>query len=411
MSKLYYTEVGHVIPELGEELTRYRRARKVLNLPRTSATAELYILARPYPADSGPLHLSVNGRELPPISRTHPGEYWWYTIPLPAGVLKEGANTFDFWTNATAMNGWSLAMEDGHRDPGSFVSPDSGRSWRNDHMGFLNICRAEYVVRLRLAEGEDPAPPPIVWEDPASERLADLRRMLPPEATGPGSTLDRTRAISTWTATRWEYSTGGQTPLYAPWDAETIIAWGQARRGHNGRLPIAECMHYAIVLVSACQAAGIYARGAAFTSDLNDGSGHFMTEVWMPEHGKWVLVDPNLDAIWFQNGVPVTVPEARALGTDLWPYVQWGPGTEYQMKTPSVVGLRDRGVLTGLCLAQRGVWMRSDFVTHPEFSPPGHGMINYCETSFIWEVGDLKRGYGMFPYFGTAEYFAAPPTV
>ena len=33
MSKLYYTESGHSMPNLAEELTTFRRARKVLTLP------------------------------------------------------------------------------------------------------------------------------------------------------------------------------------------------------------------------------------------------------------------------------------------------------------------------------------------------------------------------------------------
>ena len=39
MSKLYYTESGHSMPNLAEELTTFRRARKVLTLPPTSSPA------------------------------------------------------------------------------------------------------------------------------------------------------------------------------------------------------------------------------------------------------------------------------------------------------------------------------------------------------------------------------------
>ena len=39
MSRLYHTEEGRVIPSLCEELTRFRWARKTLDLPATSAPA------------------------------------------------------------------------------------------------------------------------------------------------------------------------------------------------------------------------------------------------------------------------------------------------------------------------------------------------------------------------------------
>ncbi len=49
MSRLYHSEKGYVLPTLCEELTRYRRARKVLHLPGTSEPATLYVLARAWP--------------------------------------------------------------------------------------------------------------------------------------------------------------------------------------------------------------------------------------------------------------------------------------------------------------------------------------------------------------------------
>ena len=68
MSKLYYTESGHSMPNLAEELTTFRRARKVLTLPPTSSPATLYFVARAHEGSNRPLHVSVNGTTLPPVS-------------------------------------------------------------------------------------------------------------------------------------------------------------------------------------------------------------------------------------------------------------------------------------------------------------------------------------------------------
>ena len=58
----------------------------------------------------------------------------------------------------------------------------------------------------------------------------------------------------------------------------------------------------------------------------------------------------------------------------------------------------------------RYLWA-ADLLSHPEYSPPGHGSLTYCETMLVWEERDLESGFGMFPYFGDADYFDAPPLV
>ena len=407
MSRVFYSETGHVVPTLCEELTDYRRARKVLHLPDTAEPAMLFVLARPYPGSEFPLSISVNGAEVPgplPGSRDF---YGWYEVPVPPSLLVAGANVCEFWTDAPAMNAWSLAIENGHREPESFVSTDGGKTWRNEKMGYLNVSRGEYVVRVRLAEGTDPAPPLMVWEASSTPRLRRLRQMLPHHVLQAGATLDRVRALTTWVCTRWEYRCVGG--IYAPWDAETIMAWGQAARGHDDREPIVMCVHYAVTLVSCCMAAGIPARCAIFTGMINGHNGHFTAEVWFEEFGKWVMVDPTLDAILFKDGVPLSVKEIQQAGSDLTDLVEWGPGYDFQIKNP-VIGPWIRATfLNGVCFRHRSIWPRTDFLAHPELTPAWHGSTSYCETNLVWEAKDLQQGFGMFPYFGEQEYVDAPP--
>jgi hypothetical protein len=409
MSQLYYSETGHVVPTLCEELTDYRRARKVLELPGTRAPAVLFILARSYPGTDLPLRVSANGRELPGPAPDPGGIYRWHEIPVPPDVLVPGSNIFEFWADAPAMNAWSLAMENGHRDPNSLVSTDAGETWRNEKMSYLNVTSGEYIVRVRLEEGADPAPPAMAWEDPHHPRLRRLQQTLPGYILEGGSTLARVRALATQVCTSWEYCNSGPAAQYAPWDAETIVAWGQASRGHDGRKPIVMCVHYAVTLVTYCLAAGIPARCAVFTLGTNTPEGHFTAEVWFQEYGKWVMVDPNMDAILFKDGLPMSVSEIQRAAPDLAPLVAWGPGHRYQLENPVIAEWVPKTFLTGACFRHRSLWARADLLSHPEFSPPGHGSTSYCETNLIWEVGDLEQGFGMFPYFGEDAYFDAPP--
>ena len=237
MSKLYWSEEGRVVATLCEELTHYRRARKVLQLAPTAAPGVLYVLARCYPEGGLPLRVAVNGTEVPAIQSTAAGAYRWYEIRVDPSLLSSGENRFEFWTDSTAMNAWSLAMEAGHPAPKSYVTDDGSGVWRNERMGYLNVVRGEYVVRMRLAEGEDAPPPAMAWEDPAHPRLESIRSMLPPKARDQGPPLERVRALSSWLASRWEHTGSCRTELYTPWDVETILAWGPARAGHNGKRP------------------------------------------------------------------------------------------------------------------------------------------------------------------------------
>ena len=409
MSKLYLNESGHVVPSLCEELTCFRRARKVLHLPPTAAPATLYLLARAYADSDRPLRLAINGVEIAPLQPGPTSGYLWYQTPVEATVLKPGPNTFELWTDATAMDAWSLGLEAGHEQPHSAVSDDAGASWRSARMGYLNVLRGEYVLRLRLQEGEDPAPGPVVREDPDHPRLERLRQILPAAARQGSTELDQVRALTAWLSSSWEHTSSARAAQYAPWDVETLLAWGGAQAGHNGQRPIAMCVHYGAALTSCCQALDIAARCAVFTQGINPPNGHFTTEVYLSDYDKWVMVDPNLDAILWREGAPLSVTEIQQAGPDLSPLIEWGPGIEFQRRNPLIEDWISQVYLPGLCFAHRSVWQRADLLSHPEFSPPGHGSTSYCETGLVWEESDLDQGFGMFPCFAGPDYFDAPP--
>ena len=406
MSRLYLTENGNVIPLLCEELTNERKARKLLNLPATRQPAKLYVLARTYPGCSTPMHLAVNGVETTPVGPFWPDTYQWHEITLPAMMLRAGDNLFEFWTDSYAMNSWSLALEDGHRDPQSWVSTDGGQNWRSEKMGYANVMRGEYVVRVRLAEGEDAPPPPMVWEDLAHPRLARLRAQLPTDVFS-GSLLERVRNLCTWTSTRWEYSCSN--PGYAPWDAETIMAWGQEQHGANGLKPIVMCVHFGVTLVTACMAVGIPARCAIFTDSINGTRGHFATEIWFEELKKWVFVDPTLDAILFDGNIPLSVKEIKQIGSGLANWARWGLGRKFQDHNPFIADWVDRVFDPGVCFNNRAIWQRTDFFSHPELTPPWHGSMAYCETGIIIEKDGESRDLGMFPWQMASQTFDLPP--
>jgi hypothetical protein len=263
---------------------------------------------------------------------------------------------------------------------------------------------------VRLAEGEDPPPPPLVWEDPEHPRLEALRARLPAAALDGGPLIARVRALTGWLSTSWQHTDSGKASQFAPWDAETILSWGRHRIGHDGRLPVVMCVQYGAAMVSCCQAAGIRARCAVFTGAVNGPDGHFATEVWFDDLSKWVFVDPNADALFCRDGVPLSVGEIQTADSgDLAVLVVWGRGSEFQRRYPAIANFAERNYLRGVFVRHRSVWARTDFYSHPEMTPPAHGAMAYCETGLVWEQRDRERGFSMFPFFGDAAYFDAPP--
>ncbi len=409
MSRLYYSEEGRVLPGHCEELTRFRQARKHLDLPATEAPAQIWILARAYPQCHTPLILSLNGIDVAAVRAQRPGTWFWHRVDVEANAFRPGPNHLDLWTDTSAMDGWSLALEAGHALPQSELSDDGGSTWRRERMGYLNTVLAEYVVRVRLAEGEDPAPAAVVWEDRDSPRLASLRKRVPSSALGGGPVLGRARVLSSWLAASWEHTGSARAEQYAPWDAETLLSWAPAQKGHNGKRPIAMCVHYAAALVSAAQAVGIPARCAVLTEAVNGVQGHFVSEIWEPELAKWVVVDPNADAMFVRDGVPMSMTEIQAAGDGIGDLIEWGSGTEFQLTFPHIVEFAEQNLKKGVCFAHRSVWHRADLLSSPWMSPPGHGSLSYCETGLVWERRDLDRGFGMFPSFADATWFDAEP--
>jgi transglutaminase superfamily protein len=408
MSTLYHTETGLVLPGLGEELTTRRRARKEMVLPATSGPGRLFVMAQSYSGNGRPLRISVNGYELEPVDPAGTG-YLWYEAVVPANALIVGANRFEFWADADAMDAWSLGIEYGHQSSTSYLSTDAGTSWDSERIGHLYVGTGEYVVRLRLEEGRDPDPPIFVAGLPDDARAVELRRLLPPDVTASGDTLARLRALATWTSTGWKYRKDGVQ--YAPWDPLTILSWGKAGSGHDGREPIVFCVHYAVTFVAACVAMGIAARPAVFTEEVNGLNGHFAAEVWLEDAGRWILVDPNEDALFFDGDQPMTVEEVRAAGSDLKRHVQWGRGHAYQSRSPAMRRWIRDAMLTGACFRHRAVWPRSDFLARPERTPPSHGHTVYSELDLVWEASDLDDGLAMFRYFAEPAWFSAGPAM
>ncbi|MBI3923439.1 MAG: transglutaminase domain-containing protein [Armatimonadetes bacterium] len=409
--QLALTEEGRVVPMLSEPLTAYRRARKILMLPKAEDSGgSLHCLVWSHPGFARPLRVSINGHEFVCEPDADVSFLHWLSLPLPAGVLRDGENTIELWTDAQGQVGWSLALETGHRDPRSYASSDGGKTWRNERMGLHQAHRGEYVVRLSLSTSIPVPLPRFVWERPDHERLTELRALLPADITKIEDPWLRARALATWVSQAWTWRNTSPTGLYTPWDPFTILSWNEGVHVPGGSEgSIRSCVHYGVTFACACLACGLPARCVIGAGDITSLGGHFVCEVWHLEYNRWCMVDPNLDMCFVEKGRPLGAEEIYDRRASLRSLADYGPGVECQL--PRLGDFLEQDVLEGKPYRLTGLWCRNDFLSRPDLTPPAHGHQAYCETGIVWRNHNVEGDeLGMFPFVAEADYFNEPPT-
>lgn len=73
------------------------------------------------------------------------------------------------------------------------------------------------------------------------------------------------------------------------------------------------CRNKAVILTECCLALGIYARRVYIMPySPYDGDNHVVSEIYDPELGKWVMMDPSSDTYFIgENEVPLSILEIR----------------------------------------------------------------------------------------------------
>lgn len=121
-----------------------------------------------------------------------------------------------------------------------------------------------------------------------------------------GATSDSARALRLlkWSHDQWEHN-GMNEPRRR--DALSILEEVKTE-GKQFR-----CVEYGIVGTAALNAFGLPARVLALkmkeVETTPSGAGHVLLEVYLPDMGKWVLMDGQMDAMPVLNGVPLNAVE------------------------------------------------------------------------------------------------------
>ena len=400
--QMIHTETGRIFPEHNEEIARWRWARKVLRAPKAGAGSpgELWLYVHLYPHNRQPLEVYFNGKLLEKVkpNKQLASHLWqWVRVSLPKGVVKAGDNVIELRCDSVAMNAWSLGVENNHKNPKSYLSPDQGKTWRNESMGAHAMLRGEYLIRMRLFNLPAAKAPVVIYEDPTHPRVKEWAAAVPASIRNLKDPWKKAQKLRHWVAGSWTHSSSGQK-CYCPWDYFTIKDWSPRKTGHGVNGHISFCVHFGSSMAVMANAIGLKARCIVCTSEVNGMGGHFMTEVWDPTRGKWVIHDPDIDVHYDDGESPKSAFELADLhrqGVKFNDWVQYGPNAPQDNK--GIMDALHKLFASGACFENTGIWPRNNFISDTTSAPPSHGVTCYSETEFVWYEAEAGEGTAMFP--------------
>lgn len=147
-------------------------------------------------------------------------------------------------------------------------------------------------------------------DHPSPKKLRELYK-LDEVVAGAKSRFERIVRLNHWVSQQWKWH---PPDPYPNWDALELL-----EKQPNGESLGGFCGQYAIVMVQCCVAMGMQARYVFgdFRPVIN---GHEVVEVWSDGHGKWVLMDPDMDRYYTDraSGIPLNALDLHRAILDHW---------------------------------------------------------------------------------------------
>lgn len=124
--------------------------------------------------------------------------------------------------------------------------------------------------------------------------------------TAKSSTWEKTLAIAKFVAKNIPHN----NQRIQPDSRDAITLWEYTKNVE----PAFNCRLHSILTFELLQAAGIEARFiTCMPEDKNEYDCHVVNHVWLPELGKWAMIDSDSGGNWASdsNGTPLSIPELR----------------------------------------------------------------------------------------------------
>ncbi|MFC5650563.1 transglutaminase family protein [Paenibacillus solisilvae] len=403
-SRLIHDDEGRVLEHQYEEISRFSIARKLLKLEPGDFPLErskLCLFVAEYDGNTLPLEIFINGTRY----ELHSGEtkrlFHWRQLEVDPADWIPGLNVVELRSSELAHCTWMMAVENRPGPLRSQKSFDEGVSWQDGRLGVNYTVQGEYLIRL-LVEGpsipKERDYPQLVFQSlnhPALARFSQSEQLHEITKAAEGD-YGKAVLLCSWAGKQWRYTYG---TVYTPFFLPTLLHWRRNERGHGSGSVRGYCVHYAHLLIQACWAIGIQARGIALPPyDKTKGSGHFVMEAFCRDQDKWVMFDANYDLHLRKDGVPLHTAEWMALRNR-------GDSNRIEVVRGTSFGFNDKFdfFLDHLHTARYenfAVPLRSDLLDRPDLYLVHHGAIpavDYHETQFIYYdvSGTLEE---RFPY-------------
>jgi hypothetical protein len=166
---------------------------------------------------------------------------------------------------------------------------------------------------LKFESGATPESYAFLWSRTDEPYLHELRRRLRLEEfiDSGGDAYWTARTLSYFVHGLWDHGDA----VEATEQSDPISILKDAEQGKAVR-----CIEYARVLTGCLVAVGVTARIIGLkqknVETMRCGAGHVVTEAYLPSLNKWILVDPQFDAIPIVEGYPLNAVELqRSLAT------------------------------------------------------------------------------------------------
>lgn len=177
--------------------------------------------------------------------------------------------------------------------------------------GLAQQTRPLLIAQQYLLSSDDAASEvvrsPFRYSPAGTDYLTRLRKEYALDAVVANETTDlgRLQVLCRWVHTHLQHD--GYQPSTSQDVFEILHAAAEGQ-------PV-QCVEYGLVLAAALNAVGLPARPlylkSADAPTSVTASGHALTEVWLPDRGKWVMADPQWDAVPVLNGRPLNAVEVQ----------------------------------------------------------------------------------------------------
>ncbi len=148
----------------------------------------------------------------------------------------------------------------------------------------------------------------LIFPNPeTNQKLLDLKKEYKIDnlISSENSDLQKSLILLNWTNSRWKHDGNNR-----PKNADAINILKEAEKGEKFR-----CVEYGIVLSATLNAIGIPTRTLGIkTKDVETtkyGTGHVVSEAYIPELKKWIFMDGQINCIPFLDEVPLNAVEYK----------------------------------------------------------------------------------------------------